>query len=427
MTLRLGAIADDFTGATDLANNLVRAGMQTVQLIGVPTTSQLVDIDADAVVVSLKSRTSPVAQAVKDSVDAAQALLEAGVRQIYFKYCSTFDSTPKGNIGPVIDALMDVVGADFTIAAPSFPATGRTVYQGHLFVGDRLVSETGMRDHPLTPMTDPDLVRWLKPQTKHPVGLVSHPVVAAGASVVQNTFRDLHVQRGARTIMVDAVNDDDLRTIAHASTDLPLVTAASGLALALPATWGYVPSERAALLPPASGAQAVIAGSVSRATNEQVSHFTATGQPALALDLDRLCMGVDIVPEAVDWFGSVMDRGPVLIYSTRSPEAVRAVHDVLGPQRASELIESTLARIAVALLDAGVGALVVAGGETSGAVVQALQLTSLRIGPQIDPGVPWCCSDGPGKAFHIALKSGNFGEPDLFTRAFTELTWQPKP
>ncbi|MBZ3906223.1 3-oxo-tetronate kinase [Streptomyces griseiscabiei] len=421
MTIRLGAIADDFTGATDLANNLVRSGMRTTQVIGVPTVGTLKEFESDAVVVALKTRTAPVADAVRESVEAAKSLREAGAEQLYFKYCSTFDSTDEGNIGPVTDALLDLVGADYTVAAPAFPAVGRTVYQGHLFVGDRLLNESGMRSHPLTPMTDADLVRVLGRQTIHPVGLIAEATVLAGPEAVADELRRLRRDNGVRIAVLDAVSDADLVTLGSAVADLPLVTAGSGLALGLARGWSRRPSCEAQLLPPASGHAAVIAGSVSRATNAQVDEFIATGAPAVSLDLDRIASGVDVVPEVLDRSSRALGREPVLVYSTRSPAEVKAFQDLVGQQHAGELIESALARIAVGLVDLGVGALVVAGGETSGAVVHALAVDSLQIGAQIDPGVPWCATRRSGRTLHLALKSGNFGGADFFTRAFTQL------
>ncbi|MER6564420.1 3-oxo-tetronate kinase, partial [Streptomyces sp. NPDC001027] len=286
VTFRLGAIADDFTGATDLANNLVRSGMRTTQVIGVPTVGTLKKFESDAVVVALKSRTAPVADAVRESVEAATSLREAGAEQLYFKYCSTFDSTDEGNIGPVTDALLDLVGADCTVAAPAFPAVGRTVYQGHLFVGDRLLNETGMRNHPLTPMKDADLVRVLGKQTNHPVGLIAESTVLAGREAVAEELRRLRRDSGVRIAVLDAVSDADLLTLGSAVADLPLVTGGSGLALGLARSWSYRPSREAESLAPASGHAAVIAGSVSRATNAQVDAFLATGAPAVSLNLD---------------------------------------------------------------------------------------------------------------------------------------------
>ncbi|MFI9779318.1 3-oxo-tetronate kinase [Streptomyces sp. NPDC051956] len=430
MSIRLGCIADDFTGATDLANNLVRAGMRVLQLIDVPAegTDPTTDptVDADAVVIALKSRTAPAAEAVEASLRALEWLRAAGAEQIYFKYCSTFDSTPAGNIGQVTEALLDALGTDFTVATPAFPDNGRTVFKGHLFVGDVLLGESGMRHHPLTPMTDSNLVSVLDAQTTRPVGLIDHKVVAEGADAVRARITQLRAD-GVGAAIVDAVSNDDLLRLGAAVKELPLVTAGSGLAIGLPANWGFEPSPAAAQLPPASGRQAVVAGSVSAATNGQVREFLSTGRPAFSVDPLRIAAGEDVAAEALAFADKHLADGPVLVYSTESPDAVRSVQGRLGVAEAGELVEQTLARVAQGLIQRGVRQLVVAGGETSGAVVQALGLTGLRIGGQIDPGVPWCAAPLPGgDALHITLKSGNFGGPDFFTAAFARLNEESK-
>jgi len=420
MTILLGCIADDVTGATDLANNLVRAGMRVVQTIAVPT-QPLVE-DVDAVVVALKSRTLPVDDAVLQSLAALHWLQAQGARQIYFKYCSTFDSTPTGNIGPVTEALMDALGCDFTIATPAFPDNGRTVFKGYLFVGDGLLNESGMQHHPLTPMTDANLVRVLQAQTRRPVGLIDHACVAQGERAIRARITALKAQ-GVGVAIVDAVSNDDLRRLGPALADMPLVTAGSGVAIALPANFGLQPDNQASLLPPANGYQAVISGSCSSATQAQVAHFIAAGYPALALDPLQVAQDPNACDAALVWAQSRIQHSPVLIYSTAEPARVQTVQASLGAGHAGALMEQTLAAIARGLVDLGVRQLVVAGGETSGACVQALGVTQLRIGSQIDPGVPWCyaASGSTDVRLHLALKSGNFGSVDFFSKAFTQL------
>lgn len=412
----LGCIADDFTGATDLANNLVREGMRVVQAIGVPTAT----IDGvDAVVIALKSRTAPVDEAVAQSLAAARWLRTQGVQQLYFKVCSTFDSTPQGNIGPVAEALIEFTGARVVPVTPAFPATGRTVYQGHLFVGEQLLSDSPMRQHPLTPMTDANLVRVLQAQcARERVGLVAQREVTAGAAAIAQRLEALAAQ-GARLVIVDATSDADLRTLATATRALPLVVAGSGLAIGIPAQHGFAPSPAAAALPDARGTRAVVSGSCSAATQAQVAHFKAQGGAAFAVDPLRIAAGQDVAAEALVFARPRLADGAVLVHATADPDAVRAVQQQLGAGRAGALVEDTLARVALGLVEAGVGQLLVAGGETSGACVQALGLTQLRIGPQIDPGVPWCHAAERG--LHLALKSGNFGGVDFFHRAFTLL------
>jgi len=420
MTLLLGCIADDFTGATDLANNLVRAGMRVVQTIGVPPGALAAEVDA--VVVALKSRTIAPDEAVAQSLDALRWLQAQGARQIYFKYCSTFDSTPQGNIGPVTEALMDALGTDFTIATPAFPDNKRTVFKGYLFAGDVLLNESGMQNHPLTPMTDANLVRVMQAQTRRKVGLIDHTVVARGPEAVGERMEQLRAE-GVGVAIVDAVSNDDLLRLGPALANMPLVTAGSGVAIGLPANFGLAPSSTTSALPAAPGLQAVVSGSCSLATNRQVAHFIASGRPALAIDPVRIAEGVDVAAEALAWAKPLLASGPVLVYSTADASAVKSVQGQLGVEEAGAMVERTIAAIARGLVkDLGVRQLVVAGGETSGACVQALGIAQLQIGPQIDPGVPWChaIAEAAGHAgVRIALKSGNFGTDDFLSKAFT--------
>jgi uncharacterized protein YgbK (DUF1537 family) len=420
MGLLLGAIADDFTGATDLCNTLVRRGMRTVQLIDTPASA--VAPEADAIVVALKSRTIPAAEAVAKSLAALEWLRRAGARQFFFKYCSTFDSTDAGNIGPVAEALLDALGADFTLFCPAFPEAGRTIYKGYLFVGDVLLSESGMRDHPLTPMRDPSLVRVLQRQCRGRVGLVQEATVAQGAAAIDEAFAELRHQ-GFRHAIVDAVADRDLEAIGEAAADFELITGGSGIALGLPENFrrgGLLGEGKAAdALPPVAGAAAVLSGSCSTATRAQVAHMSERA-PVLTLDPIAVAEGRQTAEQALDWAGARLGREPILISATASPEAVAAVQKRLGREHAGALVEETLAAIARGLAQRGVRRFVVAGGETAGAVVQALGVTGLRIGRQIDPGVPWTVSLGE-PPLALALKSGNFGAPDFFLRAFTAL------
>jgi 3-dehydrotetronate 4-kinase len=418
MPILLGAIADDFTGATDLANTLVRQGMRTVQLIGVPTAAPPEEVDA--IVVALKSRTIPASQAVEQSLAALAWLRQAGARQVLFKYCSTFDSTDQGNIGPVADALMQALDTDFTVFCPAFPENGRTIYRGYLFVGDVLLSESGMRDHPLTPMRDANLVRVLGHQTPHKVGLVPLSAVNQGAVVVRAEFTRLRAS-GYRHAILDAVADADLLTLGEAIADLKLVTGGSGIALGLPDNFrriGLLEATRQAdKLPPVRGAAAVISGSCSTATLAQVAAMRAQ-YPAFEVDPLALAAGQPVAAAALEWATSRLGDAPLLVFASAPPERVRAVQEELGRDRAGTLVEEALAQIARGLIERGVRRLVVAGGETAGAIVQALGITGLRIGPQIDPGVPWTTSLGE-PTIALALKSGNFGREDFFVRAFT--------
>lgn len=421
--LLLGCIADDFTGATDLANNLVRAGMRVVQTIGAPNAP--LSAEVDAVVVALKSRTIAPQDAIEQSLHALQWLQEQGAQQIYFKYCSTFDSTAQGNIGPVTEALMQALQTDFTIATPAFPDNGRTVFKGYLFVGDVLLNESGMQHHPLTPMTDANLVRVMQAQCKSKVGLLSHKTIAQGAEAIQQEIANLKKQ-GVHVAVVDAVSNDDLMRLGPALKGMPLVTAGSGVAIGLPQNFGLTPTPQASVLPKATGLQAVVSGSCSQATNRQVAHFKASGRPAFLIDpLHLKGSWQDLVQEALAWAEGHLASGPVLLYSTATPESVQAVQSQMGVEAAGHQVEQALAAIARGLVQLGAHQLVVAGGETSGACVQALDIEQLQIGLQIDPGVPWCHAHTAQGGVHITLKSGNFGTDDFFTKAFSFLSQQP--
>ncbi len=422
MDIALGCIADDFTGATDLANTLVRAGARTIQTIGVPDDGDPVP-DADAIVVALKSRTIPAAEAVAASCRALDWLRSRGAGQIFFKYCSTFDSTADGNIGPVADALLDALGADFTIACPAFPTAGRTIYQGYLFVGDVLLSESGMKDHPLTPMRDASLVRLLAAQTPHRVGLVEHATVRRGAVAVAAAFDDRR-KGGDRFAIVDALTDADLLTIGEAVAGLPLVTGGSGVALGLPENLrrqGRLDKAAVPELPPAAGRRVILAGSCSEATRAQVARARADGWPAFAVDPLAIAAGDDVAGAALAWLDTDAGEAPALIHSSAPPEDVARVQAQLGIDEAGALVEAAMGRIAAGLVARDVGQIIIAGGETAGATVQGLGVKALRIGPEIDPGVPWteALSTPP---LALALKSGNFGGEDFFAKAFGMLT-----
>ena len=414
----LGCIADDFTGATDLANNLVRAGMRVVLTVDVPQQNE--QTDADAVVVALKSRTVAASIAVEASLRACRWLRKQGVRQIYFKVCSTFDSTAAGNIGPVIEALMDELASGFSIATPAFPETGRTVVHGHLFVEGTLLSESGMRHHPLTPMTDANLVRVLQgqlnPDKGRKVGLIDHRSVAQSAEVIRRRMDELKTD-GITIAIVDALNDEDLDRLGEAVRDLPFLTASSGLGGKLPRNWGFSPSNRVNL-PPARGHKAILAGSCSVATNTQVQRFIREGGSAYALQPIRLAADIEMqITRVLAWADACWQSEadmPLLVYSTAEPDQVNAAHAELGAARCGAIVEQAMSTLAREFVQRGVGILVVAGGETAGTCVQALDIRQMQIGPQIDPGVPWCYADG----LHLALKSGNFGSPDFFDKAF---------
>lgn len=416
----VGVIADDFTGATDVASMLVRAGMRTVQVIGVP---QGPLPRADAVVIALKSRTCPVPEAVEMSLQALAAFQAAGARQIYFKYCSTFDSTAQGNIGPVTDALMQALRAPITIACPAFPENGRTVFRGHLFVGDVLLSDSSMRAHPLTPMHDANLLRVLQPQTLQRVGLVPQPVVQQGPKAVEQALDQLRLQ-GIGIAVADAIGNQDLMTLAQACADLPLVTAGSGLALGLGPAYAqrgwFAPSAQADGLNAAHGTAALISGSCSQATQAQLLHWQNSGRPTLRVDPLAVHEGRQTLDQLKRQAVALLGQGPVLVHATADSATVQATQNRLGVEPAGQLTERTLAALAQTLVEAGVRKLVVAGGETSGAVTQALGVRQLHIGASICPGVPWTEGLWNDQVIWLALKSGNFGGPEFFTEALAQ-------
>lgn len=416
----LGCIADDFTGATDLASTLVRQGMRAVQVIGVPTGPLP---EADAVIIALKSRTIPAGEAIAQSLAACEVLLAAGAQQILFKYCSTFDSTEHGNIGPVAEALLKRLDGGFAIACPAFPTNGRTIFQGHLFVGNALLNESGMENHPLTPMRDANLVRLLGRQSEGSVGLIPFTVVERGAAAIRDAVTRLR-DANRRFAIADAVTDAHLMALGEACAKHALITGGSGIAMGLPENFrrsGLLPArEDAGALPAVGGLCAVLAGSCSRATLGQIG-LARDHVPTLELDALATPDAAALAQQARAWMeGKLEAARPVVIAASGTPERVAALQTKLGREAAGALVEAAMAEIAADLVLAGVRRLVIAGGETSGAVVQRLGVHSLRIGAEIDPGVPWthATPDAAPEGMWLALKSGNFGARDFFLKAF---------
>lgn len=412
----LGCIGDDFTGSTDLANTLAKGGMRVIQYSGVPREPAAADVEAG--VVALKSRTIPPAEAVAQSLAALDWLEAQGCRQIFFKYCSTFDSTPEGNIGPVAEALAGRLGADRVIVCPAFPATGRSVYQGHLFVQDRLLSESGMESHPLTPMTDPDLRRWLARQTRLGVGHVAAGTVLAGAEAIRAAL-GREAEAGRPLVVVDAIRDTDLMAIGTAADGLALVTGGSGVALGLQENFrrrGLL-AGRGAGWAGVSGPGAILSGSCSTATRRQVARHAA-GHPALAIEPDAVMAGEMTAAAVSAWMLERIDEAP-LAYSSADPAAVAAAQARHGRDALAAAIEALFAETARLLVAGGTTRLVSAGGETSGAVMEGLGIAALEIGPEIDPGVP--AVKDAARPLALALKSGNFGGDDFFATALTVL------
>ncbi len=420
MTTFFGAIADDLTGATDLAGLLARSGVRVSLRMGVPSAAPR--DTAPLEIIALKCRTAPVGEAVSQTRAALDWLRQAGAQRFFWKYCSTFDSTPRGNIGPVAEALMAELGAAQTIYCPAFPENGRAIFMGNLFVGELPLAESPMKDHPLTPMRDSNLMRLLAPQVSKPVGLANRLVVARGTQALRERLSQLDGD-GVAHVIVDAVANEDLVTIAQACRDMVLLTGGSALAMPLPRIW-----LDEGKLPPAGGAGArhvaegpaiILSGSCSAMTNRQVAAGLRKGQPGFRLDPLELANGG--AGEALEWLaGQPRDRAP-LIYATASPHEVRTAQEQLGAARAGVLVEDALASCAVKARDLGYRRFVVAGGETSGAVAKALGIEQLEIGPEIAPGVPWCYARTAGHDVAITLKSGNFGSEDFFAEALEKL------
>ncbi|GGY98110.1 3-oxo-tetronate kinase [Streptomyces poonensis] len=415
MTLRIGCTADDFTGGTDVAAAFRRAGLRTALVFGTPDGTTALPADCDAAVVALKSRSTPADEAVADSLAAQRWLWSKGAAQVYFKYCSTFDSTDRGNIGPVTDALLDAAGAAVTLHCPASPPNGRTVYQGHLFVHDQLLSDSPLRHHPLNPMTDSALVRLLSAQTRHQVALIDWHTVRRGVQAVREALV-AHQQSGVRHVVADALTDDDLAVLGAAALELPVVAGAAGLAEGL--GHAYPAAGPAAGEPlPRGGRAAVLAGSCSARTLEQIAHFHAAGLPSLRLDVLAAASGRDVTGEALAWYERQDPELPVLVHASASPEELAAVQARLGVAEAAARVEELLGTLASHLVERGVRRLLVAGGETSGAVTTALGIRTVLVGEEADPGVPWTHATTGAGDVALMLKSGNFGAPDLFTRA----------
>ncbi|OHV77129.1 3-oxo-tetronate kinase [Rhizobium sp. LCM 4573] len=421
MGIVLGCIADDFTGATDLAALLARSGLPVSLRIGVPSEERNNSDPTTFEVIALKSRTAPVREAVEQARQAFSWLKEAGATRFFWKYCSTFDSTADGNIGPVAEMLMSEIGAEQTIYCPAFPENGRSVFMGHLFVGEQLLSESPMKDHPLTPMRDPSLLRLLEPQVQGKVALASRPVVSKGPEALKARLRSL-AEGDVRHVIVDAVDNDDLRSIAAATADMPLLTGGSAVAGQLPRFYieqGFISSlATAPAVTAPRGGQLVLSGSCSAMTRRQVAYYA---QRSASFRLDPIALASEGVGAARTWLQRQSPDAPKLIFATAEPAEVRQAQEKLGLERASQVVEQALAELAREALRLGIRRFVAAGGETSGAITQALGIMRLVIGPEIAPGVPWTFADIEGERVALALKSGNFGKESFFEEAFERL------
>lgn len=417
MTTLLGAIADDFTGATDLAGLLARSGVPVSLRIGVP--DEPPGDTAAFEVIALKSRTAAVQEAVQETQSALAWLRRAGAQRFFWKYCSTFDSTAEGNIGPVAEALMDALDVQQTIYCPAFPENGRSIFMGNLFVGQQPLAESPMKDHPLTPMRDSNLMRLLEPQVTRPVGLADRLTVARGADALRAHLATLKEQ-GVAHVVVDAVADSDLAVIAEACREMPLMTGGSAVAMPLPALYladGTLSGDaKVAGRPTTENRQTIVlSGSCSSMTNRQVADYVARGRPSFRLDPQELAENGPAA--ALEWLaGQDLEQAP-LIYATAEPASVKAAQERLGVARAGEIVEQALASCATAARDAGARRIIVAGGESSGAVTRALGVDRLDIGQEIAPGVPWTYCKSAGVSVALTLKSGNFGSETFFSDA----------
>lgn len=414
--MKLGVIADDFTGATDIASFLVNHGMSTIQLNGV--SNQAITEQTDAIVVSLKSRSCDPKLAIADSLAALAWLKKQGCERFYFKYCSTFDSTAKGNIGPVTDALLAELDEKITIISPALPVNGRTVYQGYLFVMEQLLSDSGMRNHPINPMTDSSLIRLMEQQSQGKCGLVDINTIEQGAAAVKDKIAQLQAQ-GYRYAVLDATKNDHLLIQGEAVKDLALVTGGSGLAIGLAKQWARKemnPEKAQALGKPQGKKCVVLSGSCSVMTNKQVVNYTAVA-PSYVVDVEKCIGDLDNYSQAiVEWIlaNSQQQYAP-LVYATTNPTELAAIQQKWGLEPSSQAIEALFANIAKQLKQHGYDKFIVAGGETSGIVAHALAVKGFYIGPAIAPGVPWV--KAIDSDIYLTLKSGNFGDEQFFIKA----------
>ena len=419
MITRLGCIADDYTGASDLANTLTKCGLRTVQTIGIPADSFSLP-NVSVVVVSLKIRSIAAAEAVAQARAADAWLRKRGASHVMYKICSTFDSTDEGNIGPVLDALRTDAGEAIAVVTPAFPETARTVYQGNLFVGAVPLNESPLKDHPLNPMRDANLVRVLARQSRSKVGLVDLKTVVAGAAAIRARLADL-AKEGNGAAIADAVFERDLEAIGAAALERSVSIGASGLGLGLArgliASGAVASTATETMGAPVGGRVACLAGSCSQATLTQIER-AEQAMPVLRLDPDGLVDRPQEVQRALAWAGEHLDRGPILLASSAAPDRVAAVQARHGRAETGHAIEQAMATIASGLLDRGARRLVIAGGETAGAVVDRLAIPAFLVGPEIAAGVPVLRTIGAKPAeMVLVLKSGNFGGPDFFMDA----------
>ena len=420
MTTFLGCIADDFTGATDLASMLARSGVNVSLRIGVPLSTP--ENTAEIEVIALKTRSISASKAIEESLSALKWLNEAGAKKYFFKYCSTFDSTAEGNIGPVSEALMNELKVDQTIYCPAFPENGRSIYMGNLFVGQKLLSESSMKDHPLTPMNDSNLMRLLSAQVSRRVGLADRIVVNSGVNSLKEKLISLK-ENDVPHVIVDAVADTDLDTIASACQDMDFITGGSALAMPLAefykASGKISANDNSFMNKKLNTGSIILSGSCSEMTIIQVKNFIQRG--AAAFQLDPIDLAENGVKKVLDWLSSQDFTKNIIIYATSDPDTVKKVQAELGVDMAGKIVEQGLSECAIAARELGVKNFIIAGGETSGAITKALNVRQLDIGIEIAPGVPWTFSGKRNNQIALSLKSGNFGSEEFFTEALSKL------
>jgi len=420
MTTFLGCIADDFTGATDLASMLARSGVNVSLRIGVPLSTP--ENTAEIEVIALKTRSISASKAIEESLSALKWLKEAGAKKYFFKYCSTFDSTAEGNIGPVSEALMNELKVDQTIYCPAFPENGRSIYMGNLFVGQKLLSESSMKDHPLTPMNDSNLMRLLSAQVSRRVGLADRIVVNSGVNSLKEKLISLK-ENDVPHVIVDAVADTDLDTIASACQDMDFITGGSALAMPLAefykASGKISANDNSFMNKKLNTGSIILSGSCSEMTIIQVKNFIQRG--AAAFQLDPIDLAENGVKKVLDWLSSQDFTKNIIIYATSEPDTVKKVQAELGVDMAGKIVEQGLSECAIAARELGIKNFIIAGGETSGAITKALNVRQLDIGIEIAPGVPWTFSGKRNNQIALSLKSGNFGSEEFFTEALSKL------
>ena len=420
MTTFLGCIADDFTGATDLASMLARSGVNVSLRIGVPISTP--ENTAEIEVIALKTRSISASKAIEESLSALKWLKEAGAKKYFFKYCSTFDSTAEGNIGPVSEALMNELKVDQTIYCPAFPENGRSIYMGNLFVGQKLLSESSMKDHPLTPMNDSNLMRLLSAQVSRRVGLADRIVVNSGVNSLKEKLISLK-ENDVPHVIVDAVADTDLDTIASACQDMDYITGGSALAMPLAefykASGKISANDNSFMNKKLNTGSIILSGSCSEMTIIQVKNFIQRG--AAAFQLDPIDLAENGVKKVLDWLSSQDFTKNIIIYATSDPDTVKKVQAELGVDMAGKIVEQGLSECAIAARELGIKNFIIAGGETSGAITKALNVRQLDIGIEIAPGVPWTFSGKRNNQIALSLKSGNFGSEEFFTEALSKL------